>query len=64
VSEEDVPADLDAETRAQVVRDRVLLTQRYQATNQTVNDLLKEAVGTLGENIQVSRFSRFVLGGK
>jgi len=63
VSEEDVPANLDAEERTQVVRDRVLLTQRYQATNQTVGDLLKEAVGTLGENIRVSRFSRFVLGG-
>ena len=64
VSEEDVPADLDAETRAQVVRERVLLTQRFQATNQSVDELLKEAVGTLGENIRVSRFNRFVLGGE
>ncbi len=64
VSEEDVPADLDAETRQSVLRDRVLLTQRFQATNQTVADLLKESVGTLGENIRVSRFSRFVLGGE
>jgi elongation factor Ts len=63
VSEEDVPANLDAEARAQVVRDRVLLTQRYQATNQSIGDMLKEAVGTLGENIRVSRFSRFALGG-
>ncbi|MGI8913763.1 MAG: translation elongation factor Ts [Chloroflexota bacterium] len=64
VSEEDVPADMDAEVRAQVVHERVLLTQRFQATNQTIGDLLKESVGTLGENIRVSRFSRFVLGGE
>lgn len=64
VSAADVPEDLDAETRQIAVRDRVLLTQRFQATNQTVEDLLKEAVGTLGENIQVGRFSRFVLGGE
>jgi len=42
----------------------VLLTQRFQATNQTINDLLKEAIGTLGENIKVGRFSRYVLGGE
>ena len=64
VSEEEVPTDLDEESRQQAVRDRVLLTQRFQATNQTVNDLLKEAIGTLGENIKVGRFSRFVLGGE
>lgn len=63
VSDEDVPADLDTQTRAQVIRERVLLTQRYQATNQTIDELLREAVGTLGENIRVGRFSRFVLGG-
>ena len=62
LSAADVPADLDAETRASVLRDRVLLTQRFQRGNQSIDDLLKEAIGALGENIRIGRFSRFALG--
>jgi len=31
---------------------------------QTVEEVIKEAVGTLGENIRVGRFTRFTLGGE
>jgi elongation factor Ts len=61
--EEDVPGDIDAEERQQILRERVLLNQRFQGGQQTISDLLKEAISTLGENIQVSRFCRFTLGG-
>lgn len=40
-----------------------LLDQAFvKDTSKTVNDLISEAVSKLGENIKVSRFSRFVLG--
>ena len=64
VREEDVPAGLDSEARTQAVRERVLLTQRVREGNQTVDDVLKEAVATLGENVRVGRFARFALGGE
>ncbi|MCL4544678.1 MAG: translation elongation factor Ts [Chloroflexi bacterium] len=64
VSEENVPADLPAEERATILKEQVLLGQRFQGGNQTVADLLKEAIGKLGENIRVSRFNRYVLGGE
>ncbi len=64
LTEEQVPAELDADTRELAVRERVLMTQRFQATNQTIADLLTEAVSALGENIRIGRFTRFVLGGE
>ncbi|MCL4540775.1 MAG: translation elongation factor Ts [Chloroflexi bacterium] len=63
VREEDVPTDIDMAERQQILRERVLLNQRFQGDQQTIADLLKEAIGALGENIQVSRFCRFALGG-
>ena len=40
-----------------------LLQQTYIRDNSiTVNDLVNEAIGKLGENVRVRRFSRFVLG--
>ena len=40
-----------------------LLQQTYIRDNSmTVHDLVNEAVGRLGENVRVRRFSRFVLG--
>lgn len=41
-----------------------LLAQDYIRDNsQTIGDLIKSVVGKLGENIQVGKFSRIVLGG-
>ncbi len=62
VSADDIPASVGAEERAILVRDRVLLNQREREGNRTVDDLLKEAVTALGENIRVNRFARYVLG--
>ena len=40
----------------------VLLEQPYRDTEQSVRDLVTEAVATIGENIQVRRFERYALG--
>lgn len=64
VSAEELPADMSEEGRTAALRERVLLTQRFQGGNQTVEDMVKEAIGKLGENIRIGRFSRFVLGGE
>jgi len=46
-----------------LVQERVLLDQPYlMDQNKTVGETIKEAVAAIGENIQVRRFSRFVLG--
>jgi elongation factor Ts len=39
-----------------------LLEQPFRDTDQTVRDLVTQAVATIGENIRVRRFSRFALG--
>src|SRR4051812_21729052 len=40
-----------------------LLDQSYiREPNKTIRDLIKETIGKVGENIQVSRFSRFEVG--
>lgn len=40
-----------------------LLNQKYiRDTNTTIEDLLKQHITILGENIQIKRFQRFVLG--
>lgn len=45
------------------LKKQVLLEQEYiRDPNITVNDYLKQVVGLLGENIKVSRFTRYVLG--
>jgi len=45
------------------LKKQVLLDQEYiRNPNITVNDYIKEVVGVLGENIKVSRFTRYVLG--
>lgn len=43
--------------------EHVLLEQPFvKDTDKTVGDLLKETIGTLGENISIKRFARFRLG--
>jgi elongation factor Ts len=55
---EEVPAD------AGDPKQRALLTQPFiKDQSRTVGDLIKDAVAKTGENIRVSRFSRFELGG-
>lgn len=45
------------------IKELALLDQPYvRDQNITVGELLKQTVSTLGENIQVRRFTRFVLG--
>lgn len=44
-------------------QDRILLEQEFlKDDSKTIDQLLKETVAELGESIQISRFSRFVLG--
>jgi elongation factor Ts len=40
----------------------VLLEQPFRDTEQTVRQLVTDAIATIGENIQVSRFARYALG--
>jgi len=40
----------------------VLYEQPFQDTEQTVGELIRDAIGTIGENIRVRRFVRFELG--
>jgi elongation factor Ts len=40
----------------------VLLEQPYRDTEQSVRDLVTEAIAKVGENIQVKRFARYALG--
>ena len=45
------------------LKNQVLLEQDYiRDPGMTVNDYIKSVVGVLGENIRVSRFTRYVLG--
>jgi len=45
------------------LKKQVLLEQEFiRDPNITVNEYIKQVVGVLGENIQISRFTRYVLG--
>jgi len=45
------------------LKKQVLLEQEYiRDPNLTVNEYIKQVIGVLGENIQVRRFTRYVLG--
>lgn len=44
-------------------QDICLLEQKYvKADDKTVEDVVKDSIATIGENIKIRRFSRFVLG--
>ena len=46
-----------------IAKEQALLEQAYvKDTNKTVAEVVKEAVAAIGENIQIRRFERFVLG--
>ncbi|MDQ3656951.1 MAG: elongation factor Ts [Chloroflexota bacterium] len=69
VSVEDVPESdypvLEKEfgSRDEAIKQVVLLDQTFiKDAKKTINDLVKEGIAKLGENIVVRRFSRFELG--
>ena len=69
VSIEDVPAEawsqLEADfgSRDEAAKAVVLLEQAFIRDSKTaIKDLVREGIAKLGENIQVTRFSRFELG--
>jgi elongation factor Ts len=69
VSIDDVPeadfARLEKEfgSRDEAIRQVVLLEQPFiKDAKKTINDLVKESIAKLGENIVIRRFSRFELG--
>lgn len=56
---DDVPAEVAGDREQQA-----LLTQAFiRDASRTVGDLVKEIIAQTGENVRVSRFSRFQLGG-
>ena len=59
ISKEEMPEGADAEPQI-----ACLLLQPYiKEPEQTIKDIITEAIAKLGENIKVSRFARFELGG-
>ena len=71
----DLLADPATQARPENVRDKivegqlkkwladvVLLEQPYRDTDKSVQDLITDAIATIGENIRVRRFVRFELG--
>jgi elongation factor Ts len=44
------------------LKEVVLLDQPFRDTNQTVRDLITNAIATIGENIRIRRFTRYALG--
>ena len=58
ISEEEVPEGADVETQ-----ETCLLLQPYiKDPTRTVNDIIIETIAKVGENIKVSRFTRYELG--
>jgi elongation factor Ts len=70
VRREDVPADVrqakEAELGSKIEKfyeESVLLDQPYvRDESKTIGDLIRSAVGVLGENIRLRRFARFDIG--
>jgi elongation factor Ts len=71
----ELAADSTAASKPAEIRDRivdgqlkkwfkevVLLEQPFRDSEQSVRDLVNEAIATIGENIQVRRFERYALG--
>ncbi len=58
VREEDLPEGAEGS-----VEETVLLKQPFiKNSSRTIEDLVKEAISTTGENVQIRRFARFELG--
>jgi elongation factor Ts len=63
ISEEDIPADMCEEDRAELdVNSVCLLKQAYiKDPSLTINDIIVNNIAKMGENIKVSRIARFDL---
>ncbi len=59
ISKEEVPEGIDLEPQT----DCLLLQPYIKDPNKTIQDLIVETIARVGENIKVSRFARFELGG-
>ena len=59
IDKEDVPEDTDTEPD----EDCLLLQQYIKDPTKTVNEVIIETIAKVGENIRVSRFIRYELGG-
>ena len=60
ISKEDIPKEADVEVEA-----ACLLQQTYiKDPSMSVEDVIVQTIARVGENIKVSRFARFELGGK
>ena len=58
ITEEELPDDAEGS-----VEETVLLKQAFiKDSSKTIEDLVKTAIGTTGENIRIRRFTRFELG--
>jgi elongation factor Ts len=69
ISPDDIPADVLAKGEAELgdrekfIEQVALLAQPFvKDPKRTIQDLIKEQVGKLGENIVVRRYARFELG--
>lgn len=64
VPEADLPKlEADFGSREDAFKATVLLDQTFiRDSKSTIGDLVKNGIATLGENIQITRFSRFELG--
>ncbi|MBI2724173.1 MAG: translation elongation factor Ts [Chloroflexi bacterium] len=59
VTEEDLPKDADG-----TPEETVLMKQKFiKDSSRTIEQLVKEAIVTTGENIRIRRFTRYELGG-
>jgi len=58
ISEEEIPKGTDDIERQ---RDCLLLQPYIKDTDKTVQDIITESIARIGENIRISRFSRFEL---
>ena len=59
VAEEEIPQDADVERQTACL----MLQPDIKDPNRTIQDIINETIAKVGENIRVSRFVRFELGG-
>ncbi len=59
ISPEEIPKEADAEAKS-----ACLLLQPYiRDLNKTIQDLINDIIAKLGENVKITRFARFEVGG-
>ena len=58
LTEEDVPADAPGDRKSHALLEQAFIKD----SSRTIRDLVQDAIAQTGENVRVSRFSRFELG--